>query len=105
MERKSNYRKQGVDLDTLSSIVGHVLGISESDFEMRGNQPQRVRARSLFCYWAVRELGIATTILGHRFGLTQPAISVAVSRGEKLVTDKGWRLDDFIEGDDALGAG
>ena len=99
MERKFNYSNQGVNLETLSCIVADVLGINGINFEVPGNQPERVQARSLFCYWAVRELGITTTTLAHRFGLTQPAISQAVSRGEKFAAEKGWRLEDFIKGE------
>jgi len=33
----------------------------------------------LFCYWAVRELGVSATSLAKVLGLTQPAVSVSVS--------------------------
>ena len=98
MERKSNYSHQGVDFERLCHIVADLLGIDLADFARPGNQPQKVKARSLLCYWAVRELGITTTTLAHRFNLTQPAISVAVRRGEKLATEKRWQLQDFTNG-------
>ncbi|WP_035497722.1 transposase [Citrifermentans bremense] len=98
MERKFKYINQGVDLERVADIVAVVLGTSKEDFETHGNQPKKVQARSLFCYWAVRELGATTTFLGHRLGMTQPAISVAVSRGEKLAAEMGLRLQDFING-------
>jgi len=60
-------------------------------------QPDRLQARSLFCYWAARELGATTTLLAKRFSMTQPAISVAVSRGERLVAENGWQLDSYIQ--------
>jgi hypothetical protein len=41
-------------------------------------------ARSLACYWAVCELGHRATELAKRLGLTQPAVSYAVSRGEQI---------------------
>lgn len=98
LERKFKYINQGVDLETVADVVAAVLGTSKEDFETHGNQPKKVRARSLFCYWAVRELGATTTCLAHRLGMTQPAISVAVSRGEKLAAEMGLRLQDFING-------
>ena len=54
-----------------------------------------VRARSLFCYWAVRELGISNRAVAGHLGLTQPAVSIAVRRGEKLAEDLNLKL---IEG-------
>ncbi|MBW1700059.1 MAG: transposase, partial [Deltaproteobacteria bacterium] len=43
-----------------------------------------VEARSLFCYWAVRELGYTATDMARRLGMTQPAVGYAVRRGEKI---------------------
>jgi len=47
-----------------------------------GKQPERVTARSVLAYWAVRELGIPGTKVGKRLGLSQSAVSRAVQRGE-----------------------
>ena len=58
----------------------------------KGKHPETVRARSLLCFWAVRELGITMTELAVRLGLTQPAVSISVKRGEKLVKDNAYRL-------------
>jgi putative transposase len=82
--------------EMLACIVARALEIDRSDVDAPGRQPSRVQARSLFCYWAVRELGITTTALADRFGLSQPAISLAVQRGEKLVAEYGWHLENFI---------
>ena len=39
------------------------------------------------CYYAVRELGLTATSLAKKIGLKQPAISISVSRGEKIAKD------------------
>lgn len=96
MERRMRYRQQGVDLEKLTKVVAKALGVETVELEAPGRQPTRVQARSLFCYWAVRELGATTTLLAKRFSLTQPAISLAVSRGERLAAERGWRLDGFL---------
>ena len=44
------------------------------------------------CYFAVRELGLTATSLTKKIGLKQPAISISVSRGEKLAKDMGINL-------------
>lgn len=96
MERKARYRQHGFDLEKLSDLVAEVLGIDSADVETPGRQPHRVQARNLFCYWAVRELGISATTLARRFGLTQPAVSVSVGRGERFVAEKGWLLEELV---------
>ncbi len=58
----------------------------------KGKHPETVRTRSLLCFWAVRELGITMTELAVRLGLTQPAVSISVKRGEKLVKENAYRL-------------
>lgn len=97
MERGMRYRQQGVDLEKLTRIVAEALGVEPVELETPGRHPNRVQARSLFCYWAVRELGATTTLLAKRFRLTQPAISLAVVRGERLATERGLCLDHLLQ--------
>lgn len=97
MERGMRYRQQGVDLEKLTEIVAEVLRVEPVELETPGRQPNRVQARSLFCYWAVRKLGTTTTLLAKHFNLTQPAISLAVGRGERLAAERGWCLDGFLQ--------
>jgi hypothetical protein len=59
-----------------------------------GKYPLISRARSLFCYWAVRELGLTATLLAGKFHLSQPAISMAVKRGENLAREGKYSLAD-----------
>jgi hypothetical protein len=95
-ERKSGYRQRKIDIDALIALVAKTLGIEEDEVCATGKQPCHVQARSLFCYWAVRELGITATSLAKKLGLSQPAITQAVTRGEHLATEKGWHLADMI---------
>ena len=93
---KSEYRRLGVDLEMVSRIVSQLLVVQVTEVWAGGKQPARVQARSLFCFWAVRELGLSTTMLATRLKLSQPAVSRAVQRGERLAQEKGWRLADLI---------
>ena len=43
-----------------------------------GKYKRLIRPRSVYCYWAVRELGEKATSLAKRLGLTQPGISKSV---------------------------
>ncbi len=63
-----------------------------------GKQPQRVQARSLLCYWAVRELGLGVTSVARLLGLTQPAVSRAVQQGERSTREQGYRLKEIRSG-------
>ena len=46
----------------------------------------------MFCYWAVRELGEATTELAKVLNLTQAGVSKSVLRGEKIVKEMNLKL-------------
>ena len=58
----------------------------------RSRRPPVVKARDLICYWANLELGISITALAKKFGLSQPTVSVAVRRGEKLTKENKYTL-------------
>jgi len=54
--------------------------------------PDTVEARSVLCYWAARGLGISTLAFSKRLGISQPAASQLVKRGEKIVKEKELKL-------------
>jgi hypothetical protein len=62
-----------------------------------GKTRQKVQARSLLCFWATRESGETMTVLAGRLNLSVSAVSIAVQRGEKLVREKGLKLEDVIK--------
>ena len=49
-----------------------------------GKQLQRAKARSLLCYWAVKELGISTTSVANKPGMLQSSVSRTVERGTRI---------------------
>lgn len=72
--------------------MGAVLGVDENFALWPGKQPQRVQARDLACYWAVRELGLRTVAMARPLRLTQPAVMAAVKRGERFARAHGLEL-------------
>lgn len=96
--RQDRYLRQGFDIAKLTETVAEVLAMDVVEVRMSGRQPQRVKARNLLCYWGTRELGITATALAAILNLSQPAVSLSAQRGEKLVQENGWRLEDFIAG-------
>jgi REP element-mobilizing transposase RayT len=93
-ERFYALKRRGYDLDKAAGRAADVTGVEISGIFSRSRQKDRVAARSLFCYWASRELGIAHTELARRLEISLPAISYAVERGERIAKEKPYRLFD-----------
>ena len=85
-----------LDLAKLIDVVAKVLKIKEDDVCTGDKQTHHVRARSLLCYWAVRELGMTATALAKTLEISQPAVTQCVRRGEKIATDNGWHLPELL---------
>jgi REP element-mobilizing transposase RayT len=95
LARKNALQQQGVDLEAIVHGVAQALGIDPGEIWLPGKQPLRVKARSLACFWAVQELGLTTSELAARMRLSQPAISLAVQRGERIAREMDWQLEDM----------
>ncbi len=72
--------------------MGEVRGMDRVGVLSSGKYQEVQAARSLLCYWAVMELGMKQEELSGRLRISQPAVSMAVRRGEKLVADRKRRL-------------
>jgi REP element-mobilizing transposase RayT len=86
-ERRYRLEAQGYNVERIVEKVAEVLKIEPEEIWKPGNQPLRVKARSLVCYFAVRELGLSGTAVGKQLGLCQSAVSRAAARGERLALD------------------
>ncbi len=64
--------------------VIELCNIEKEDLSSGSRKKPISAARSLFCYWCVRELGESMTSMAKLLGLTQPAIGYAVDREERL---------------------
>ena len=72
--------------------MANLLGLDQEIVTRQGRYPDTVKARSVLCYWAARELGISTLELSKRLGISQPTASQSVKRGEKIVKEKDLKL-------------
>ncbi len=79
-------------LDRVSARVAEIYGIEVDDIFLKGKQQIRVKARSLFCFWAVRELGMSLTELARRLGISVPGVGYSVERGEIMVRENDYQL-------------
>jgi hypothetical protein len=94
MERRYRLEAMGYDFDTIVKRVSEIFKIAVKYILSPGKQPERVIARSVLAYWAVRKLGISGTKVGKKLGLSQSAVSRAVQRGEQLVAEHRLSLYD-----------
>ncbi len=89
IERRERLRARGRDFAWLLQRVAAAAGLRPADLLTPSKIPIRVEHRSVLCYWAVRDLGLAGTLVGNRLGLTQSAVSRSVARGERLALAMG----------------
>ena len=92
LERRYQLRCEGLTLEKIAERVAKVLEIPVEIVWEKNRRPQVVEARSLLCFWANKELAMTMSDLARRMNLTQPAISIAVRRGEKIAEKNCWRL-------------
>lgn len=90
MERKYAVQSLGVDLDELATIVAKRMDIEPSLVFAPGKERKRVAARSLLCFWAVRELGTSLADLSKRLEISPSGISLSVQRGERFAQENGY---------------
>ena len=94
LERRYRLKAEGVDLEQVAERVTAVMNIPRELVWEKSRRPQVVDARDLLCYWASKELAMSITDLARRLNLTQPAVSIAVRRGEKIASENQFQLID-----------
>ena len=87
LERRYQYQSRGYDFEWLVDQVARLFDMGIEKVVRPGRYPDTVKARSVLCYWAARELGISTLELSKRLGISQPTASQSIQRGEKIVTE------------------
>ena len=92
LERYYDVRRSGYDLDKTAKKAASLCAVVPEDIFSKSRQKIKVKARSLFCYWASRELGIPLTELARQLGISAPAVSYAVKRGEMIARENGYQL-------------
>jgi putative transposase len=92
LDRRIRMKQAGISVDTIEKRVTELLRLKPGDLYQQGRPRWLSQARSLFCFWAVRELGIPQKELAERFSLSEPTIAYAVTKGQRLAEEKGYRL-------------
>ena len=91
-ERRNDLHARGIKVADVAQRVSEVMEIPVDMVWATGRYPQVVRARSLLCYWAVRELGVSMSYMARRLGVSLPAVSKSVRRGEGIAREGGFEL-------------
>ncbi len=91
-ERSHALRMRGFDFGELLDYVSRVFGLPPEEILSPGKYRDRVSARSVLCFWAVRLLGMTATELAGRLGVSRLAVSNAVRRGSRITAEQGLLL-------------
>ncbi len=92
MEKRYLLRSQGMDLDFIALRVSQVFDFDIEEVWAKGKSKRVVEARSLLCYWAVRELGGTMTELACRLQLSVPSVSDSATRGKGIAAAREYHL-------------
>jgi len=86
--RQYALQRQGIGFEHVVERVAELCHLDPRDVVAEGRQRGKVTARSLLCFWAVRELGLPLTTLARQLHLSPPGVSYAVQRGEAMVREE-----------------
>ena len=92
LSKKYRLKTKGFDIKAVEKRVSKLFSIEPDQLLLPGKQRQRVLARSVLAYWAVRELGMTETDVSRKLGLSQPTVSRALGRGERFIREKKLKL-------------
>jgi len=91
-ERKYELKSRGYNLEVLTRKVAEIFDVTPEEVFSPGKYKKRVQARSVLSYWAVRELGETASNIAKKIGISQPAVSLSVERGKRIVKEMGLDL-------------
>jgi len=92
LERRYALKRGGVDINFIAKRVATLLDIPKNDVWREGKFKNLVRARSLLCFWAVRELGVSMASMARRLNISTVAVSKSVARGADIAKKEGLEL-------------
>jgi len=97
LERKYTLTNSAVTTDQIAAIAAKLENIETELIFKPGKERARVRARSLFCYWSAKELGIPMADLSRLLKISLSAISLSVQRGEEICASKDYSVTDLLK--------
>ena len=83
---------KGPAIDVLSTRVEEIFDMEKGEIYSPGKYKRLIKPRNVFCYWAVRELGITAKSLAEKLGITQSGVSKSVLRGKGIVEEMNLKI-------------
>jgi REP element-mobilizing transposase RayT len=96
LQKKYTLAAKGLGFEDLLKWVSQLTGIPVQAMIGPGKERRSVRARSLLCFWAVKELDIPLTDLARRLNISVPTVSIAVQRGGQVVERDKLEISAFL---------
>ncbi len=93
LDRRYTLQQQGWDFERVLDRAAAIYELASDEVLSRSRKRARSEARSLACFWAVRELGLSTAEMARCFAMTTAAVNYAVDRGERIAAERGLVLD------------
>ncbi|WP_028313249.1 transposase [Desulfatibacillum aliphaticivorans] len=94
LSRKYVLQSKGLDKGAILLRVASLYGISP-DSVLSGTRRKPIPdARAVYCYWTVKELGVAQIQMARDLSMRSSTIAYAVQRGEKIVKENRWDIMD-----------
>ena len=92
LEKKYALHAAGMDVERIAEKVAGLFDMPVADLWLAGRYQRLVAARSLLCFWAVREAGIGMAALARKLGISTVAVSKSVRRGAQIARREGYKL-------------
>lgn len=92
LQRAYQLKALGLDVDKVAERVAALLTLPVEAVWAVGKHRKTVAARSLLCYWSVRQLGLSMSSLARRLGISSTSVSQSVVRGELLAKKRNYKL-------------
>jgi len=92
LEKRFRPAAEGFAFSRLVAQVAELTGVPVDQVVSPDRSRHISQARSLLCFWAIRELGMSQTDLALRLQLTQSAVSQAIQRGRRLALEMNWSI-------------
>lgn len=95
-DRQYELIRRGYELNRITRRVAGIYQMDSDEIHSKGKQQKKVKARSLLCSWAVRELGMSLTDLARHLGISVPGVGYAVKRGEAIARDNNYIITNWL---------
>lgn len=87
LEKRARIRLYGFDSQAAAARIEKVFGLTFRELSQGSRQREVVKARSVLCYWVVKELGMSGAQTARWLSIGQSAVQRSVLRGEKIARE------------------